>query len=523
MFITLKQGFMALTLAMGVLFSIMPGASVMADDQLTRSTGAPVGDNLNSQTAGPLGPTLLQDHHLIEKLSHFDRERIPERVVHPRGVAAKGEFKATADLSDLTKAAPFTKKGKKTPVLVRFSSVINSKGSPETLRDPRGFAVKFYTDQGNWDIVGNNFPVFFIRDAKQFPDMVHSLKPDPKTNLQDPNRYLDFFSFKPEAINMLTYVYSPLGIPTSLREMDGSGVHAFKFVNDKCDANYVKFTWKSRQGNNGLTPSEAAKVQASDFNHLTADLYKNIEAKNYPVWDLYIQTLSPADINKFDFNPLDTTKIWPEDLIKSRKVGELVLNEVPENFFQWSEQSAFAPSNLIPGVEPSEDRMLQGRLFSYADTQRYRLGANHLELAPNKPHVDVHAVSVQDGAGFSSPKDQSVNYFPSRHTKDAGYATTNSKFKDCEHPVSGTTQQIPFAKTQNFKQAGDLYRSFDKRSQDALVEAFGGDLAAVKNQEIKDIITSYLLKADIEYGTRIGEKAGANMKKAKKLAASYKD
>lgn len=492
-------------------------------DQLTRPTGAPVGDNLNSETAGPLGPTLLQDHHLIEKLAHFDRERIPERVVHARGTAAKGFFKATADLSDITRAAPFQEVGKKTPVLLRFSSVINSKGSPETLRDPHGFAVKFYTEEGNWDIVGNNFPVFFIRDAKQFPDMVHSLKPDPKTNVQHPRRYLDFFSFKPESTHMLTLLFSPLGIPTSYREMDGSGVHAFKFVNEACEAKYVKFTWKARQGNKGLTPSEAAAIQAVDFNHLTNDLYNNIEKGNHPVWDLYIQTIELADVDKFSFNPLDTTKIWPEEAAASRKVGELVLNEVPDNFFQWTEQAAFAPSNMIPGIEPSEDRMLQGRLFSYADTHRYRLGINHLELEPNKPRAATHAVSVQDGAGYSSPKAQHTNYFPSHYKDDPGFATTDAEYKTCQYVLKGSTQQIPFEKTQNFKQAGELYRSFDQRSKDALVEAFGGDLAAVENAEIRTLITSFLYKADPEYGTRVGELAKANMAKAKQLAASYTD
>lgn len=500
------------------------GASVsLQAETLTRSTGAVVGDNINSETAGPLGPTLLQDHHLIEKLSHFDRERIPERVVHARGTAALGKFTATTSLSDITRAAPFKSAGKETPVLLRFSSVINSKGSPESLRDPRGFAIKFYTEEGNWDLVGNNFPVFFIRDAIQFPDMVHSLKPDPKTNLQNPNRYFDFFSFKPEATHMLTYVYSPLGIPTSLREMDASGVHTFKMVNEQCDAKYVKFTWKSRQGNNGLTPAEAEKIQAKNFNHLTDDLYSNIEKGNYPIWDLYIQTIDLTQVDSFAFNPLDTTKVWPESQVSSRKVGELVLNKVPDNFFQWTEQSAFAPSNLIPGIEPSEDRMLQGRLFSYADTQRYRLGINHLELAPNKPHANVHAVSVQDGAGLSSAKSQHTNYFPSRYKNDEGYATVDSSYQSCQYELKGNTQRIPFEKTQNFKQAGELYRSFDKRSQKALVEAFGGDLAGVDSQEIRNIIVSYLYKADENYGKRVGKIAKAQMSEVKKLAASYSD
>lgn len=515
----MKAGLRSVLLATSA--ALVLGATGVSAETLTRKNGAPVGDNLNSQTAGPNGPVLLQDTDLIEKLSAFDRERIPERVVHARGVAAKGVFTATADLSDITRADPFEEVGKETPVLLRFSSVINSKGSPETLRDPRGFAVKWYTDEGNWDLVGNNFPIFFIRDAKQFPDMVHSLKPDPITNLQDPNRYFDFFSFKPEATHMLTLLYSPLGIPANLREMDASGIHAFKFVNTSCDVTYVKFTWQSRQGNRGLTPEEAAEIQATNFNHHTEDLYQNISAGNYPVWDLMIQTLEPGQLDDFDFNPLDTTKIWPEELVPSRKVGEMVLNEVPDNFFQWSEQSAFAPSNLIPGIEASEDRMLQGRLFSYADTQRYRLGTNHFQLAPNKPRSNVHAIAVQDGAGFSHPRAASTNYYPSRYTDDPGFATTNAEFRACETPLTGTTQQIPFQKTQDFQQAGDLFRSFDQRSQDSLVETFGDDLAKVESQEIRDIITSFLYKADEDYGTRVGAIANADMDEVKRLAASH--
>jgi catalase len=451
----------------------LSASSLAQQEVMTRSNGAPVGNNQNSLTAGPNGPTLLQDHHLLEKLAHFERERIPERVVHARGTGAYGEFRATADLTDLTVAAPFQDKGQVTPVFVRFSSVINSKGSPETLRDPRCFAVKFYTEQGNWDIVGINFPVFFIRDAMKFPDMIHALKPDPRTNLQDPNRYFDFFSHIPESTNMLTYLYSPLGIPTSLREMDGSGVHAFKFVNAEGDWKYVKFTWKSRQGNHGMTPQEAAKVQSTDFNHLTDDLYTHLDAGDDPVWDLYIQTLDPSKLNSFDFNPLDTTKLWPEDLIPARKVGELTLNRTPDNFFQETEQAAMSPANLVPGVEPSEDRMLQGRLFAYADAQRYRLGANSL--------VD------------------------------------DSQYEYKRYTLNGTTQQQPIGKQQNFAQAGELYRSFSEQDQDALIQALGTDLGKVKNEEIREIMVSHFYQADHEYGERLAEVADVDMDDVEEL------
>jgi catalase len=493
------------------------GSALSAESILTRSTGAPVGDNQNSLTAGPLGPTLLQDHHLIEKLAHFDRERIPERVVHARGTGAYGVFKATADLSTITRAAPFQADGAKTPVFVRFSSVVHSKHSPETLRDPRGFAVKFYTEQGNWDLVGNNFPTFFIRDAIKFPDMVHAFKPNPQTNIQEASRVFDFFSHIPESTRTLTLLYSPLGIPRSYREMNGSGVHAFKFTNAECLITYVKFTWKSRQGNIGLSPEQAAMIQAKNFNHLTQDLYENISKGNYPVWDLYIQTMKPSQLNDYDFNPLDTTKIWPEQLIPTYKVGELTLNKVPDNYFQSTEQAAFSPSNMIPGIEPSEDRMLQGRLFSYADTQRYRLGINHLSLPVNAPKVQVNSHN-QEGAGYSVAKTSTVNYQPSRSA--AGF-TDDKQYAYCSTPVSGNTQQIPFQKTQNFKQAGELYRSFSEEDQAHLINALAGDLRTVNDVQVRTIFTSFLYKSDTEYGERVAKKVQVDLDEVKRLAMGY--
>lgn len=507
-------GIMAVSISLSI-----AGSAWATESVLTRSTGAPVGNNQNSLTAGPLGAGLLQDHHLIEKLAHFDRERIPERVVHARGAGAFGVFKATADLTDMTRAAPFQDKGAETPVFVRFSSVVHSKHSPETLRDPRGFAVKFYTGQGNWDLVGNNFPTFFIRDAIKFPDMVHAFKPSPQTNIQQASRVFDFFSHIPEATRTLTLLYSPLGIPRSYREMDGSGVHAFKFTNAECQQSYVKFTWKSRQGNIGLSPEQAAVIQAKNFNHLTQDLYENIKRGNYPVWDLYIQTIKTSQVNDFDFNPLDTTKIWPETLVASRKVGELILNKVPDNYFQSTEQAAFAPSNMIPGIEPSEDRMLQGRLFSYADTQRYRLGINHLRLPVNAPKVQVNSHN-QEGAGFSMARTRTVNYQPSR-TKE-GF-TVDKQFEYCSTPVTGHTQQIPFRKTQNFKQAGELYRSFSEEDQTHLVNALAGDLKTVKNKQVRTIFTSFLYKSDTEYGERIANRVNVNLDEVKRLAMSFQD
>jgi catalase len=523
-----------LALTASLLACVAPLASAhAAEPTLTRSTGAPVGDNQNSLTAGPNGAVLLQDHHLIEKLAHFDRERIPERVVHARGTGAHGVFKATADLSDITRAAPFQKAGKETPTFVRFSTVIHSKGSPETARDPHGFAVKFYTEDGNWDLVGNNLPIFFIRDAIKFPDMIHSLKPDPVTNIQDPNRFFDFFSHIPESTHMLTQVYSTLGVPKTYREMDGNGVHAFKFTTKDCKWQYVKFIWKARQGERlfsgqpdtarggvkGYSVAEIAEVQKKDFNHLTRDLYTEIDKGNFPVWDLYIQTLDPKDIAKPDFNPLDDTKLWPEDIAKPRKVGELTLNKVPDNFHQATEQVALAPSNMIPGIEPSEDRMLQGRLFSYADTQRYRLGINHLALPINAPVAKVHSHS-QDGAGLSAPRKGSVNYQPSRTGK--GYVD-DAQYDQCRYDLEGTTQQEIISKTQNFKQAGDFYRALPEDEKVKLIDGLNSDLGQVKSDEIRNIISAHFYKADQDYGTRVAAAVKADLAAVQKIAANLDD
>ena len=500
----------AIAMAIVVSFSTLTMAQVPLQ---TLDNGAPVGDNQNSQTAGSGGPVLLQDVHLIEKLARFDRERIPERVVHARGTGIHGEFTSNADLSDLTMAAPFQGRGKKTPVFVRFSSVVHSKGSPETLRDPRGFATKFYSDGGNWDLVGNNLPVFFIRDAIKFPDMVHSLKPSPITNRQDPNRFFDFFSHIPESTHMLSQVYSDKGTPKSYREMDGNGVHAYKFVNRNGDFQYVKFHWKSLQGEHNLTAKEAKDLQA-DFNHYTDDLFAAVAQGNFPKWDLYIQTLAPGDLDKFDFNPLDATKIWSTDLIPERKVGTLTLNRVPTNFFQETEQSAFAPSNLIPGIEPSEDRLLQGRLFSYADTHRHRLGANHMMLPINSPKVDVNNGN-RKGAGNTDISKSDIDYEPSRRKTYA----PNADYRPSQLPIAGTTQNVPIEKTLNFAQAGDFYRSLNATEKAHLISNLAGDLGAVRDEEIRNEMVAFFYKADPDYGSKLAQAVNTNLDAVKQRAA----
>ena len=493
-------------------------ASVSTAATLTRDNGAPVGDNQNSLTAGAHGSVLLEDVQLIEKLQRFDRERIPERVVHARGTGAHGNFVASGDFSQYTTADLFSGAGTEVPVFVRFSTVVHSKGSPETLRDPRGFATKFYTQEGNWDLVGNNLPVFFIRDAIKFPDMVHSLKPSPVTNTQDPNRFFDFFSHVPEATHMLSQVYTDLGTPASYRKMDGFGVHAYKWVNDAGEVTYVRFQWKSKQGIESLDAKQVAEVQSKDFNHLTSDLYNSIRAGDHPQWDLYVKILKPSQLDDFEYDPLDSTKVWAG--VDDVKVGTMTLNRVPNNFHQATEQSAFAPSHLVPGIEPSEDRLLQGRVFSYADTQFHRLGANKQQLPINRPLVAVNNYN-QDGEGNQvNLRSGEVNYQPSRTT---GAYAAKAAFKSSQADLVGKTQQRRIEKTLNFKQAGDFYRSLSRQQQKNLVSNLAGDLGKVENSEVKHIMLSHFYKADTSYGKALTKAVKGNLSEVKKRAAALQE
>lgn len=488
-----------------ILFSVFSQAQT-----LTTNTGAPVGDNQNSKTIGNDGQVLLEDIHLIEKLAAFDRERIPERVVHARGAGAYGEFVAAADFSNVTKAAFLSEVGKKTPLFVRFSTVVHQKGSPESYRDPRGFAVKFYTEQGNYDLVGNNLPVFFIRDAIKFPDMVHAFKPSPVTNgASDPNRVFDFFANVPEATHMLTWLFSDYGIPANYREMNGSGVHAFKWVNDNGEVTYVKYTWKSQQGERNLSQEEANKIQSTMIEHATLDLRNAIEEGNFPKWDLYVQMLKKEDFDKLDFNPVDVTKVWPEKVAKPILVGTMTLNGNPENYFQEVEQSAFSPGTLVPGIEPSEDKLLQGRLFSYFDTQRHRLGGNFQQLPVNAPKTAVTTYN-QDGYMSTRKQQGDVNYQPSVNKPQVA-EDTKFKYSKSEF-LNVATTQAKISKPNDFAQAGELYRSFSKKDKDALIYNLSGALKQVKNPVIKAKMIGYFYQADREYGMRLAKEL--NMSRA---------
>ncbi len=479
---------------------------------MTQDSGAPVGDNENSKTAGPDGPVLLEDFHLIEKLARFDRERIPERVVHARGTGAQGEFVASSDFSRYTRASLFAQPGKVTPVFVRFSTVMGYRGSPEAARDPRGFAVKFYTDQGNWDLVGINEPVFFIRDAIKFPDFVHANKPAATTNIQDPNLAFDFFSRTPESTHMLTWLYSDIGMPVSYREMDGYGVHAFRLVNAQGQYVFAKFHWKAEQGLHGMN---LRQQHAADTNYATRDLYDNIRAGNFPKWDLYVQILTAEQVAQLPYDGFDDTKVWAG--VPEVKIGTMTLNKVPDNYFQYTEQSAFAPGVMVPGIEPSPDKMLQGRLFAYADTQRYRIGTNYQDLPVNRPLVKVEN-NDQDGAMATRPQVGDVNYEPS-HPRAPGAVAEQPAFKLSQYPVSGTTQQAAIKKTDDFSQAGAQWRSYTPQQQSDLIEALSADLNQVTDHGLKVRQVSYFYRADHDYGTKLAQATHLDVKDVEAQAA----
>jgi len=478
----------------------------MKDKHLTTDQGVPVSDNQNSLTAGNRGPVLLQDVHLIEKLAHFDRERIPERVVHAKGAGAYGYFQVYKSMAEYTCAKFLQDPKKKTPVFVRFSTVVGARGSADTARDPRGFAVKFYTEDGNYDLVGNNLPVFFIRDAIKFPDMVHAFKPAPDTGYPTSSsansRFWDFISLTPESTHMITWLFSDRGTVKSYRKMEGFGVNTYKWVNAKGKAVYIKYHWKPKAGIETIDRHESTRLAGEDPDIATRDLYETIAAGKTVEYELCVQIMNIADELKQDFDPLDATKTWPEDKYSLMPVGKMVLNRNPENFFAETEQAAFCPASIIPGIDFSADKLLQGRIFSYADTQRHRLGANYLQLPVNRPQVPVNN-NRRDGAMQYAPYDGgTVNYEP--NTLAGGMpneapttATTHESFK-------GNIGRQKIGLTNDFKQAGERYRSLSKVDQDHLVDNIVDSLRKA-DKSIQQRMVENLAKADSELGKRVAK------------------
>ncbi|MGM0667454.1 MAG: catalase, partial [Bacteroidota bacterium] len=380
--------------------------------KLTTASGRPYHENEDSMTAGRRGPVLLQDHYLHEKLAHFNRERIPERVVHAKGTGAFGTFKVTGDLTKYTKARLFSKPGNECRVFVRFSTVGGEKGSADTERDPRGFAVKFYTDDGNWDLVGNNTPVFFVKDAKKFPDFIHTQKRDPKTNLKSANMLWDYWGLNPESLHQVMILFSDRGTPDGYRHMNGYGSHTFSMINSKNERVWVKFHFKTLQGNKTLSGPQADEIKGKDPDYSQRDLVNAIEKGDYPKWALKIQVMTEEQAKKFRWNPFDLTKIWPHSEYPLIEAGVMELNEIPANYFADVEQAAFAPSNVVNGISFSPDKMLQGRLLAYPDAHRYRLGTNYEQIPVNRPINPVHNYQRDGAMRVDGNSGDSPNYFP---------------------------------------------------------------------------------------------------------------
>jgi len=476
---------------------------------LTTDSGAAVTDNQNSRTAGPGGPVLLEDHHLIEKLAHFDRERIPERVVHAKGSGAFGYFEVLANVTQWTKARFLAPVGRRTEVFIRFSTVAGEKGSADTMRDPRGFAIKFYTEDGNYDLVGNNTPVFFIRDPLKFPDFIHSQKRDPYTNIQEPDNIWDFFSLSPEATHQFTILFSDRGIPASFRNMDGFGSHTFQWVNAGGEVFWVKYHFKTDQAIKCLTAENAARIAGEDADYHQRDLLRAIDRAEYPSWTLKIQIMPAVEAAKYRFNPFDVTKVWSHRDYPLITIGRIVLNRNPENYFAEVEQAAFNPAHFVPGIGPSPDKMLQGRLFSYGDTHRYRLGANHMQLPVNRPHAAEARNYSRDGAMRSDGNHRrEKNYEPN------SFGGPQQTGKPLWAPIevdglTGNHAPEHHRDDNDFVQAGDLYRLMSEGEKQRLIGNLSASLSRVSREDIIERSVAHFRRADPEFGDRLA-KALAN-------------
>jgi catalase len=481
---------------------------------LTNRQGHPVYDNQNQRTVGPRGPATLENYQFLEKISHFDRERIPERVVHARGAVAYGYFEATGLCGDepiakFTRAKLFSEAGKRTDLAIRLSSVIGGRDSSEAARDPRGFAVKFYTEDGNWDLVGNNLAVFFIRDAIKFPDVIHSLKPDPVTFRQEPARIFDFMSQTPEALHMLVNLFSPRGIPANYRTMQGFGVNTYRWLNAQNESVLVKYHWIPKQGVKSMTAADAAAVQANDLGHASHDLYEAIEAGDYPQWELHVQMMSDEEHPELDFDPLDDTKVWPENEFPTRYVGKMVLNRNVTNFFAENEQLAFGTGVLVDGLDFSDDKMLVGRTFSYSDTQRYRVGPNYLQLPVNQPKNARVATNQRDGqmtyfvdGGEENPH---VNYEPSI---TGGLSEAPRQHADVIGPeLHGRLMRARLPRTNDYLQPGQRFLLMEDWEKDDLVANFVENIGQA-TRAVQERMVWHFFMCEDELGRRVGEGLG---------------
>jgi len=473
-------------------------------NKLTHATGAPVVDNLNIQTAGPRGPALLQDIWLIEKLAHFDREVIPERRMHAKGAGAYGTFTVTGDISRYSRASLFAQVGKQTPLFVRFSTVAGERGAADAERDIRGFAVKFYTDEGNCDLVGNNTPVFFFRDPMRFPDLNHAVKRDPRSGLRSASNNWDFWTLLPEALHQVTITMSERGIPRSYRHMQGFGSHTFSLVNGDNQRVWVKFHLRCQQGIENLSDAEAGAVIGGDRESHLRDLYQSIERGDFPRWTLCIQVMSEEQAQRHPHNPFDLTKVWPHGDFPLIEVGVLELNRNPDNHFAEVEQAAFSPANIVPGIGFSPDKMLQARLFSYGDAQRYRLGVNFNQIPVNAPRCPYHSYHRDGAMRTDGNQGSTIAHYPNSQ----GVWEDQQELREPPLPLDGSaTNWDHRIDDDHYQQPGDLFRLMSPAQQQALFDntarALGDAPDAIKQRHIGNCS-----KADPAYGAGVAQALG---------------
>lgn len=483
---------------------------------LTTNFGMPVSDDQNTMTAGDPGPVLMQDVHVLEKLAHFDRERIPERVVHAKGAGAYGYFEVTGAVTKWTRAKFLSEVGKRTELFARFSTVGGEKGSADAERDPRGFALKFYTEEGNYDMVGNNTPVFFIRDPLKFPDFIHTQKRNPATNLKDPDMFWDFLSLTPESIHQVTILFSDRGTPKTYRHMNGYSSHTFKWFNEKDEYFWVQYHFKTEQGIQNLTREEAEHMKGADPDHATRDLHQAIDRGEHPSWRLEVQIMSPEQAADYRFDPFDITKVWPHSDFPPVTIGRMVLNRNPENYFAEVEQAAFSPGNFVPGIAASPDKMLQARLFSYHDTHRHRLGPNYHLLPVNSAKACPMLNYQRDGfMRFDANGGGNPNYYPNSF----GGPEPEPKAAEPPFEVSGMATRHRYTHpNDDFVQAGDLYRKVMTDMDRAhLVENIVSHLGgAQKRIQLRQ--TALFCKADHDYGRRVAGGLRLDVKEVERLA-----
>ncbi|MFC8192935.1 catalase [Cellulomonas sp. NPDC057328] len=472
----------------------------------TTNAGAPVASDAHSLAVGADGPIVLHDHYLVEKLAHFNRERVPERVVHAKGGGAFGTFTVTNDVSAYTRAAVF-QPGAATEMLARFSSVAGENGSPDTWRDPRGFALKFYTSEGNYDLVGNNTPVFFIRDGIKFPDFIHSQKRLPGSNLRDNDMQWDFWTLSPESAHQVTWLMGDRGLPRSWRTMDGFSSHTYQWVNAAGERFWVKYHFQTQQGIDNLTPDEAAQLAGSDADHHIRDLHEHIQDGDFPRWTLRVQVMPYEDAKTYRFNPFDLTKVWPHADYPLIEVGVMELNRNPENYFAQIEQATFAPSNFVPGIGPSPDKMLLARIFSYADAHRYRVGVNHAQLPVNAPKSEVHSYSKDGAARVTFPSADRPVYAPNSvggPAADPARAAETGGWESDGEMVRAAATLHP--QDDDFGQAGTLYREvFDDAARARFLETITGHVGAVKSDDIRARAVQYWTNVDAGLGAALRE------------------